>query len=116
MRKRHTASNPRSAGPNMRTLTAVRTALIGYGALALGFILPAHAGEGARMLVWWGIGIQIALILARHALSVQARSSNLGEETRAHLESVIELVGDGVTVLLFALATLGGWLRMPAGL
>lgn len=81
---------------------ALRSALIGYGVLAFTFFPPT------RTLMLWGVGVQIALIIARKLIERQIRDPAIA----AQALTVLELLGDGATVLLFAVATLGGILRV----
>jgi hypothetical protein len=82
----------------MRHYGAVRSALIGYGVLAFTFFPPT------RTLMLWGVGVQIAVILIRQL--IQRRVSDPAVASTAL--GVLELVADGATVALFAVATLGG--------
>lgn len=81
---------------------ALRSALIGYGVLAFTFFPPT------RTLMLWGVGVQIALIIARKLIERRVRDAAIA----AQALTVLELLGDGATVLLFAIATLGGILRV----
>ena len=80
---------------------AVRSTLIGYGVLAFTFFPPT------RTLVLWGVGVQIAVILARQLIERQVRDPAI----QAQALTVLELLGDGATVALFAIATFGGIMR-----
>ena len=82
----------------MRHYTALRSALIGYGVLAFTFFPPT------RTLMLWGIGVQVAVILVQRQVRDPALASTA--------LTVLELVADGVTVALFAIATLGGIMRI----
>ena len=86
----------------MRHYTALRSALIGYGVLAFTFFPPT------RTLMLWGIGVQVAVILVRQLIQRQGRDPALASTAL----TVLELVADGVTVALFAIATLGGIMRI----
>ena len=77
---------------------ALRSALIGYGVLAFTFFPPT------RTLMLWGIGAQVAVIIVRLLIERQVRDPAVATTAL----SVVELVADGVTVALFAMATLGG--------
>jgi len=87
-----------------RTLSygALRSALIGYGVLAFTFFPPT------RTLMLWGVGVQIALMIARKLVERQVRDPAIAGQVL----TLLELLGDGATVALFALATLGGILRV----
>jgi hypothetical protein len=86
----------------MRQYAALRSALIGYGVLAFTFFPPT------RTLMAWGIGVQVAVILVRQL--IQRRVSDPALASTALM--VLELVADGVTVALFAIATFGGIMRL----
>ena len=86
----------------MRRYAALRSALIGYGVLAFTFFPPT------RTLMLWGIGVQVAVILVRQL--IQRRVSD--PELAGTALRVLELVADGVTVALFAIATLGGIMQL----
>jgi hypothetical protein len=101
---------------------AVRTALIGYGVAAFAFfrvdassgIAPQAAGNwgSARGFVLLGIGLQLILMLAR-ALTKRYVAD---EALAAQIMDICEVVADGATVLLFAMATLGPITRLASGL
>ena len=86
----------------MRHYAALRSALIGYGVLAFTFFPPT------RTLLLWGVGVQIALVIARKLVERQVRAPAIA----AQALTVLELLGDGATVALFAIATLGGILQV----
>jgi len=81
-----------------RSFAGLRSALIGYGVLAFTFFAPT------RTLMLWGVGAQIAVIVARKVVERQVRDPAIGGQALM----LIELLGDGATVALFAIATLGG--------
>lgn len=86
----------------MRRYGGLRSALIGYGVLAFTFFPPT------RSLMVWGIGVQIVTIVVRWLIERRVRDQALA----AQALMVVELVADGVTVALFAIATLGGIMRI----
>src|SRR5262245_42134996 len=90
----------------MRHYAALRSALIGYGVLAFTFFPPT------RTLMLWGIGVQVAVIVVRHL--IQRRVGDPALAGTALM--VLELVADGVTVALFAIATLGGIMRIASSI
>lgn len=79
----------------------IRSALIGYGVLAFTFFPPT------RTLMLWGIGMQIVAIVVRWLVERRVRDPALA----AQALTIVELLADGVTVALFAIATLGGIMR-----
>jgi hypothetical protein len=85
-----------------RSFGALRSTLIGFGVLAFTFFPPG------RTLLLWGVGVQIAVILARKLIERQVRDPAIATQAL----TVVELLGDGATVLLFALATFGGILQL----
>jgi hypothetical protein len=91
-------------GASLRHYAALRSALIGYGVLAFAFFPPT------RTLMLLGVGVQIAVIVARKLIERQVREP----EIAAKALTLLELVADGVTVALFAIATLGGIMRFEA--
>ncbi len=80
---------------------ALRSTLIGYGVLAFTFFPPTRA------LMLWGIGMQIVAIVVRWLIGRRVRDPELATQAL----TIVELLADGVTVALFAIATLGGIMR-----
>ena len=103
-----------------RVYGAVRTALIGYGVAAFAYFQfdssPAIASQAAgtwgsaRGLVLLGIGLQLILMVAR-ALTKRYVAD---EASATQIMDVCEVIADGVTVLLFAVATLGPITRLAS--
>jgi hypothetical protein len=84
----------------------IRTALIGYGIAALTLISARSdsvidSANSGTSLVLWGLAVQVALMLARFA--IKYRIPNAADAARYSL--VVELLGDGASVLLFAIGT-----------
>lgn len=89
-----------------RAATVVRTVLIGYGTAALSVLLARSGLPQATLpvgLVAVGIGLQLVLVVARARIGKSRADASSATQTVA----VLEILGDGITVLLFALATLG---------
>jgi hypothetical protein len=86
----------------IRRFAGLRSALIAYGVLAFTFFPPTRA------LMLWGVGVQIAVIVVRQLIERQVRDPAMAGTALM----VLELVADGVTVALFAIATLGGIMRI----
>jgi hypothetical protein len=86
----------------VRRVGTIRSTLIGYGVLAFAFFPPS------RTLMLWGIGVQILTIVVRWLIQRQVRDPKVAGQALA----VVELLADGVTVALFAIATLGGIMRL----
>lgn len=85
-----------------RSFGALRSTLIGFGVLAFTFFPPS------RPLMLWGVGAQIAVILARKLIERQVRDPAIAGQA----SMLVELLGDGITVALFAIATLGGIMQV----
>jgi hypothetical protein len=80
---------------------ALRSALIGYGVLAFTFFPPG------RTLVLWGVAVQVITVVVRLLIQRQVRDPAVAGQAL----TVVELLADGATVALFAIATLGGIMR-----
>ena len=86
---------------------AFRTALIGYGVAVFGFLFTRSgiheaAETMAEELLVGGLGLQVAVLALRWMLKGEGREQIL---------PIVELIADGLTVLLFALATFQGIAR-----
>ena len=81
-----------------RSSAGLRSALIGYGVLAFTFFPPT------RTLMLCGVVAQVAVIVARKLVERRVRNPAIASQALM----LIELLGDGATVALFAIATLGG--------
>ena len=102
-----------------RSYAAIRTVLIGYGITAYGFLvarseLPNDAnvlGGGGSVSVFLlsGIGLQVLLILGRIVIRRVVADRSIATQAL----HILELIGDGATVLLFALGTLGAVVHVP---
>lgn len=98
---------------------AARTVLITYGIAAYSYLFaqpgPTGAakafgvGASASSFVVSGVVLQVVLIAARLLIK---RVTN-DQETTAQALGILELIADGVTVLLFAMATLGAIAHAP---
>jgi hypothetical protein len=96
-----------SPDEQLRRFGVVRTALIGYGIVAFGYLFARPGpgpddGTSSLTFVAAGIGLQLALLAA----GVVVRRHAPDGATATRVMFVLELVADGITVLLFALATL----------
>jgi hypothetical protein len=108
----------RSPVEQQRLYGAVRTILISYGLAAFVFLssLPGSGDEPrlpgiaapAQGLVVLGLGAQMLLIVVR--LLIKRLISDRTSVIQAFI--IIELIGDGVTVMLFALGTLGAIMHL----
>ena len=85
-----------------RSIGVLRSTLIGFGVLAFTFFPPT------RTLMLWGVCVQIAVMLGRMVIQHRMRDPEIAEQAL----NVLELLGDGVTVALFAIATLGGIMQL----
>jgi hypothetical protein len=97
---------------------AIRTALIGYGVSLFSYLFarsglvteasaPAPGGWVSAFLLS-GVGLQVLLILARVLIKHMA-----DRDIATQALPIVELIGDGATVLLFALATFGAVVHAP---
>ena len=91
----------------LRLSGSVRSALIAYGIAAFAFIVP-QSSSGSRTMLIAGIAVQAIVLLVRLS------AKRLGGENAATVIALVELIADGVTVLLFALATYMGILAHTA--
>jgi hypothetical protein len=92
---------PGESAEPLRRYAALRSSLIGYGVLAFTFFPPT------RTLMLWGIGVQIAVIVLGKVIERQVHDRALARKALV----LLELVADGITVALFAMATFGGIMR-----
>lgn len=96
----------------------IRTTLITYGVAGLSWLLSRSGIEAqalggfasARTLFTIGVVVQIVLGMAHWLL--RRRIGDAEAATRS--SSIVDLIGDGATVFLFALGTLGAVLHFPA--
>jgi hypothetical protein len=96
-----------------QTYAGLRTVLIGGGVAALGFLSLHHAPQVAAPAagsllsapgrVALGIALQVLLVVA--GVLIRRRAPDPSSAARVLL--LLELVGDGCTVLLFALGVFG---------
>ena len=106
-------NSARTPFDQQRSYGVIRSALIGYGVAAFTYLLSrssalesAGADQGfgsAQTLVLVGLALQVLLIGARMLARRRASESDVAAQGLM----ILELVADGVTVLLFAIATLG---------
>jgi hypothetical protein len=102
---------------NQRLLGALRTGLIGYGIAGYYYFVmgPGSQGKAETLggggspssFLLGGVGLQILLIVIHALIKRTVPDEGLAAQARW----TAELVADGVTVLLFALATFGGILH-----
>ena len=106
-------ASTRSPFGHERTYGVIRSALIGYGVAAFTYLFSrssaldaVNAGQtsgSAQSLVLGGLALQVLLMGARALIKRRTPKS----ETATQGLMILELVADGITVLLFAMATLG---------
>lgn len=106
----------------MRRHGLMRSALITYGVAAFGYFFSRHLRDdsvsalgglfSAHSATLIGLALQLLLLIGRLLIKRHATDP----ETAIKGYYVVELIGDGVTVFLFALATLGALLRFPGDL
>ena len=98
-----------------RIYGVIRSALIGYGVAAFTYLFSrssaleaVNAGQAsAQSLVLSGLALQVLLIGARALIKRRVPES----ETATQGLMSLELVADGITVLLFAIATMGAMIQ-----
>jgi hypothetical protein len=99
----------------LRLNGAVRSAIIVYGIAAYAFLFPRadspSVATGALQMLLAGIALQVLFLLVRGLVSRYERAHGLEGQIAPTALYIFELLVDGVTVLLFALATLQGILR-----
>lgn len=110
--------NWQSSFENERIYGAVRTILITYGVAASSYLftqsvpetsLPVYGGLlSSRGLVVLGLVLQVLMIGVRALIRRHATDA----DTAAQGVFILELIGDGVTVLFFALGTYGAILHV----
>jgi hypothetical protein len=87
-----------------RLSTGIRTGLIGYGIIAYGYFVARPAspeGGSATAYLLSGVGVQILLAVARMMVKRRVTDQDIARQSLF----ILELVGDAVTVFLFALGT-----------
>lgn len=108
----HSTSTRPSPLEQQRRYGVVRTTLITYGVAAFTYLFtrhdsgaPAALGDSvsAQVLVLCGLGLQVLLLALRMLIKRYAPD----RDSAVQGFMVLELIGDGVTVLLFALGTFG---------
>jgi hypothetical protein len=104
-----------------RRFGAIRSSLIGYGVLAFTVLWSrsdalsdgsSGAGGSGRSWLLWGVGVQILMILAGRLIRRQSPDAASAEQGLM----ILELVGDAVTVALFATATFGAIMSSVASI
>jgi hypothetical protein len=89
---------------------AVRGAIIAYGIAAYAYFVAQPASPPAMPALLVGVAIQIAVLVAR------VIAKRYEGEIPPTVLPTIELIADGITVFLFALATYQGILRQTAAM
>lgn len=115
-----------SALQSLRLNAKVRSAIIGYGIAAYGFLLYSMGARPAdetgspltsllRMVVM-GLALQGLLLLVRWLVTRYERRNRLEGELMPIAYYIFELFADAATVLLFAVATFRGIFSTAANL
>lgn len=104
---------------SMRRHGLIRSAFITYGVAAFGYFFSRYLREdtvpalggwvSAHAATLIGLTLQVALLIGRMLIKRHATDP----VTAIKGYYVVELIGDGITVFLFALATLGAIVRFP---
>ena len=92
---------------------SIRSAIIGYGIAAYTLVVPRvpHVAPGplpglsTGAMFAIGVGLQLLIVGGRLLASRYERSHGFADQISPLVTYVLELVADGVTVLLFALGT-----------
>lgn len=102
--------------------TTLRAALVGYGIVAYTYFqVGSWSGTASQALGNWGsargfallgLVLQVLLVLARALV----RRYVLDDVLAAQVMMILEIIADGVTVMLFAMATLGPFTQAAYGL
>jgi hypothetical protein len=79
----------------------IRSAIIAYGIAAYAFIVPQSA-TGSRTMLLVGLAVQALVLLAGFI------AKRYAPDFSPAAIPIVELIADGVTVFLFALATYQG--------
>lgn len=114
---------PRSPYENLRLSGTIRSAIIAYGIGAFA-LLVTRSGDGPTAgvprqvlyMVLTGLGLQALLLVVRTLAARYERSAGLEGQLSPLAVYLFELIADGVTVLLFALATYRGVLQYAGGI
>ncbi|MGH8175082.1 MAG: hypothetical protein ACREV5_02320 [Steroidobacter sp.] len=100
----------------LRNYGAIRIALIGYGIAAFTFSsnragIPFETGAVSDAMLISGVVLQLLVLASRWLIKRRIRA-----DQRSQTLLIVELLGDGGTVLLFALDTLGGIAQQVSGI
>ena len=120
-----TPSGSRSRYERLRLGGTVRSAIIAYGIGAVTYFFPqpmtlaesttpAPAALALKMLLV-GIGLQLLVLVVRWLVAGRNRAAGSEGSIAPVAVYVLELLVDGVTVLLFALATFRGIAQYAGG-
>ena len=111
------ASTRRSPLEQQRFYGVVRTTLITYGVALFTYLFTRHdsvapsealgGSVSAQALVLGGLGLQVLLFVVR--LFIKRHAPDRASAVQGFV--VLDLIGDGVTVLLFALGTFGAMMH-----
>lgn len=118
MIKRYSAGNRQSPDEKLHSYWAVRTVLVTYGVAASSYLFmqsvpegvsPVHVGMfSPHSLVLTGLVLQVLMIGVRALVRRHAPDPGIAAQGMF----ILELIGNGVTVLLFALGTFGSILHL----
>lgn len=116
------AREDRSPSPyeKLRVSSTVRSAIIAYGIAATTLLLagsgsadPDQRSPGGGLIYYLltGLALQALLLIVRRLTARYERRAGLEGHLSPFAVYLFELVADGVTVFLFALATFRGFLQ-----
>lgn len=110
--------DPQTHSPyeKLRVSGTIRSAIIAYGIGAMTLLLARSGGSDSvatapRQLLYMvlgGLGLQVLLLLLRKLTARYKRAAGLEGQLSPLAVFLFELIADGVTVFLFALATYRG--------
>lgn len=111
----------RSPYERLRLSGTIRSAVIAYGIGAFTLLLARDDGPTAGAprqvlyMVLTGLGLQALLLVVRTLTARYERAAGLEVQLSPLAVYLFELIADGVTVFLFALATYRGILQYAGG-
>lgn len=120
------SGNPLSAPGSLRAVDAARGLVISVIAAVIGYFVLVPAPDAAPRalslspnglaMLLVGLVLQLALLFGRPLLARFERAHGLEGQVSPVALHVVQLLADGVTVLLFALAVFGGIFRLSDGI
>jgi hypothetical protein len=120
MNKRDT---PNSARPSFEVADAARGIVITFVVAVIGYYAwlptlhperngPSMSRGGVYMLLL-GIGLQVAILVGKPLIGKYEKKHGLDGQISPMVVHILQLLADGLTVLLFALAVFGSIAQFP---